>query len=345
VRPQRIRAALWSALFVPGLAWAQSSPPVGPPSPPGAASAAATQSHQARKAQAYVDLAASFFQEKSYAEALAELRKAEPLLAGDPAQAAVRFNIARCLEEMKRPGEALAAYGLYLVSDDQGPKRARAEAAVTKLKAEHFGRLGLTCLPEGAMVTLEGGPEGLKEERRCPVSAELPAGQYAAWIRAAGHDERRIELVLSVGQARVERVELRKFAPMAPEPAAGASRPAPAPVRAAAVEAPVQPAPAEGGRGPWPWVALGTGGLALVGGGVLHVMMAGARDDAAKTAPGSAARADKTDTFETLRTGALVGYGVGAAVTGVGVWLLLRAPATGTTARVVPAPGGLEVRF
>jgi hypothetical protein len=257
----------------------------------------------------------------------------------------VRFNIARCLEEMKRPAEALVAYGLYLASGEHGPKRARAEAAMAKLKAEHFGRLELTCVPAGAMVTLEGGPGGLKEERRCPVSAELPVGRYAARIRAAGHDERRIELVLSVGQARVERVELGKFAPMTPEPAASATRPAPAPVPAAAVEAPVQPAPAEGGRGPWPWVALGTGGLALVGGGVLHLMMAGARDDAAKTAPGSAARADKTDTFETLRTGALVGYGVGAAVTGVGVWLLLRAPATGTTARVVPAPGGLEVRF
>jgi hypothetical protein len=341
VRTSRLRTALWFLLAT----WAQTATSVAQPT----ASALPPQSTQARRAQAYVDLATTFFQEGNFGEALDELRNAEPLLDGDPSQAAVRFNIARCLEEMRRPAEALNAYGVYLESGEQGPRRARAEAAMAKLKAEHFGRLEVTCVPADALVTLEGGPDDVRMQRRCPIADQLSKGNYVATVRAEGHLERRIELAVTPGQARIERIELAVAAPPAvavqspkqPEP----PQPPPQPATSVVAPAALAPAPVAEGRGPWPWVTIGAGGLAIVGGSVLHAMMAGARDDAADTAPGSADRAEKTEAFEALRLGALVGYGLGAVATAVGVWLLLDAPEAGTTARIVGAPGGLEVRF
>ena len=102
-----IRTAFFSALLLPASAATQAT------SPGDSAASGVANPANVAKAQADVDLSGTLFKAKDFAGALDALRKAEPLLAGDPSLGVALFNIARCLEELRCPVEA-AAYDLYI---------------------------------------------------------------------------------------------------------------------------------------------------------------------------------------------------------------------------------------
>lgn len=91
--------------------------PADPPKPaesPPAEKPAPEPASEHGEVQDYLDRAAERFATKDFEGALTELRKAQAL----EDLAVVRFNVARCLEELERAEDAIAAYQAYLVAPD-----------------------------------------------------------------------------------------------------------------------------------------------------------------------------------------------------------------------------------
>ncbi len=117
----------------------------------------------AQRAQAYVDLGTSLFVKKQFQDALTEFKRAEPLVADVATRAVLRFNIARCYEELGRPEEAAFAFARYLELPDEPDARARAQVKLLALYARHFGTLTIAGTPgpsatSGAGTTPKAGP-------------------------------------------------------------------------------------------------------------------------------------------------------------------------------------------
>jgi hypothetical protein len=135
-----------------------------------------------KKVQSYLDLAADLFKSSDYEGALGELRRAEAL----SDLAVVRFNIARCLEELHKPADAVAAYKKYLSLNDAtdgAPERTkRANDAIAKLTANPGG-LEVPC-PKGATVVVVGLTDFAST---CPYRAEhVTPGIYEVQVSAKG---------------------------------------------------------------------------------------------------------------------------------------------------------------
>ena len=99
--------------------------------------------------------AAAAFKAGDFAEALTLYQAVEPLMAtmeGREAElATLRFNIARCYDELKRPVEAVAAYRRALEGLEDAALVARIEARVATLEAESLGIIEVRCAAPGAV--------------------------------------------------------------------------------------------------------------------------------------------------------------------------------------------------
>ena len=73
---------------------------------------------KASRIQEYLKFASKLFKAGDFEGALVQLQRAEPMLEGHKKQALVRFNIARCFEELGRHAEALGAYERFLEDPD-----------------------------------------------------------------------------------------------------------------------------------------------------------------------------------------------------------------------------------
>jgi hypothetical protein len=124
----------------------------GMPSPAAAADDGVTR----KKVQSYLDLASDLFKSADYEGALGELRRAEGL----SELAVVRYNIARCLEELNRDSEAILAFDKYLslndANDGASERQKRARDAVARLSARSFGAIEVSCPIEGSSVLVVG---------------------------------------------------------------------------------------------------------------------------------------------------------------------------------------------
>lgn len=157
------------ALFTLGLLGALIAPAHAGPSAPS----------DAERARAFVDAATALFQAGDYAGALATFRKAEPLgdALGDPA--GIQWNIARCLEELGRAEEAIAAFEHYLQMPDTRSGHAEARARIAALERRHLGRVAVTCDAPGAKVRLVPDGGSATEEVACPATwKRLPPGRF-----------------------------------------------------------------------------------------------------------------------------------------------------------------------
>lgn len=253
-------------------------------------------------AQAFVNSASQAFRKGDFAAALEALRKAEPIVAeaNDPTLAAIRFNIARCLEELGRSKEALDAYALYLRTPDDSARKSRAQLAVKSLKRKVFGGIAVTCEPAGAMVTITGLVD---TPTACPVrKEEVKPGTYQVKVAFDGYTPAERELTVGAGDPTALTVALDKEA------------------KAGGVVMPDMQPPAEP-VDPWPWVLTGGGALAIAGGVGLTLAAAGARDDAEAAQPG-AARDGFIDDFERNETLSWIAYGFGGAAVLTGLILL-----------------------
>lgn len=149
-----------------------------------------------KKVQTYLDLAAELFKNGDYAGALQELQRAEQL----SDLAVVRYNIARCYEELKRDAEAVTAFEKYLALNDTTPgapdRMKRAEETVARLKAavanappptnvpSTLGTLEIACPTAGSSVMIIGL---MQTPVACPWRSDtVPAGSYDVQTMAPG---------------------------------------------------------------------------------------------------------------------------------------------------------------
>lgn len=314
--------ALAALAFVPRHGLAQGS---APPSE-------AEKARLLEQAQKLVNAAARSYQAGDFGSALTSLTKAEVLaeLAQDPSLASIRFNIARCLEQLRRDEEALAAYERYDKLPDAPHRKEKAFQAKQSLERRVFGLLSVSCSPLGAAVTIEGLTNG---PRPCPwQSARVRPGLYTARVSAPGYRPSEASVTLAAGTAETLQVTLVPEVSTTPSPAIGVS---------------AGPAPAdEPGVSPWPYVALGGGAVVAGLGGVLTALAIDERSAAEDLLPGSE-RDDTVSSFETLRALSYVSYGVGAALvaTGAVLFFIPGQKDNPEAARLIPGPSGFTVRF
>lgn len=298
-------AALLLALATPPLAYAQGE--------------------DVQAAQGLVNEAAQHFRAGDHEAALKALRTAAPMAERSQPTAlpTIRFNIARCLEELERWDEALEAYEAYNTLPDQQHRKQRAWAAVQALEKKVYGAVAVTCTPGGALVRLVERPDDV---RPCPARFEkVKAGPHTVRVEHPKAPQAEVEVTVEAGATATAQVALE--AGVAP------------PVLTAA---PVAPPPASS---PWPWVVMGSGVAVVGGGAVLSFLALDARDEAEAAVPGSA-QDDAVDLFEQRRTLSYVAYGVGGAAVVTGIVLLFVGGDDDPQAAVAPGgPMGVTLRW
>lgn len=163
------------------------------------ATPAAAQTPEAIQRQ--MDEAAAKFQAGDHAGALALLRTVD----GQIELPIVRFNIARCLQELGRAREAVDAFERYLKLDDEPSRQARAREAIAKLESTALGRLAVTCSPADARVAVAG----LLGEQACPLHLRrVPVGAYEVRVSASHHAPQVARLTVRAGEEAATHVPL-----------------------------------------------------------------------------------------------------------------------------------------
>ncbi|MCB9529948.1 MAG: tetratricopeptide repeat protein [Myxococcales bacterium] len=318
-RPPRSRTRLIPAVLALSLA-------AGAPTAALSAETAEERDTRLKKAQAYLDLATTLFRDKDFSGALKELQRAEPLLDGSDVQPLVRFNIARCYEELGRPAEAVRAYQRYLtLSEEADRRRDRAREAIRDLEPKAVGTLQVECAQPGTVLRIDGLEQ---PNRPCPVAVQqLLGGEYTATARADGFQETRRVLVVEPGRTTTHRFDLIPVAVAATDRLDTTTR-----------------SNDSGGRNIVPWLVIGAGVGAAATGAVFHSLAASSAEDADNA--GSPSEYDTAvQQFESQRIGTITAYGVGAALIGVGVYLLVRDSGDPADAAFIPTGNGALVRF
>lgn len=155
-----------------------------------------------KKAKFHIGLGAKFFKKGKYAEALAEMRKANAAI---PLPATV-FNMARCYQEMGQYAEAVEYFQQYMAEGDNKKKLARTEAALAELIPKAFGSIEISCRPAGAKVQIAGVGAGA-----CPYRKEqVQAGKWTMVTSADGYTDVRQELTIKAGERADVTVTLKR---------------------------------------------------------------------------------------------------------------------------------------
>ena len=175
-----------------------------------------------KKVQTYVDLAADLFKANDFEGALAELRRAEAL----SDLGLVRYNIARCLEELHRDTEAVAAFQSYLSLKDTaeraGERQTRARDAVVRLSARAFGTLEVSCPVAGSSVMVM---KLMQVPEQCPwKSDQVSPGFYEIQTFSPGQPTFSTKVEVVAGKT----VSVTSQAGPSPQTTRG-DQPAPAP--------------------------------------------------------------------------------------------------------------------
>lgn len=329
---------------------------------PAPAAAPADDALVRKKVQTYLDLAADLFKDKDYEGALAELQRADTLM-GLPT---VRYNIARCYEELDQPEEAIAAFKRYLSTPDDKPgaaeQQARAHQAIARLEPLTFGSLSIHCSPEGVMVSIAGV---LPKAAPCPYSAaRIRPGTYHVTATLAGRDPATANLQVEAGKVAELAIAIPVKAVAKPPPPppslnlTSMDKPAPGPKTAAAKSMAV---PTEGLTKPAPSPSSGTGqrvagitlmavgGAGLAGAAVLAIL--GAQDKSSISNGGLAngkAISDAANRSTLEKRISLACFAAGAVGAGLGVVLYAVAPRSqpdriSAAPLITPTSAGLSI--
>jgi len=278
-----------------------------------------------KKAQAYLDLATSLFRDKDFAGALKELQRAEPLLDGSDILPLVRFNIARCYEELGRPADAVRAYQRYLtLSEEADRRRDRARDAIKLLEPKALGVLQVQCAQPGTVLRIEDLEQ---PTRPCPVKIEgVLGGDYPTVATADGFRELRQTISVQPGKTTTHRFDLTPVADPTLTEVRTTTR-------------------STEGRSALPWIVIGAGAGAAVTGAIFHTMAVDSLGELNDTPVESPGYASLESEYEGQRLTTYVTYGVGAALIGAGVFLLLRDDSDPADTAFVPLPNGALIRF
>ena len=136
------------------------------------------------------------------AAAIGEFEEIYTLLAGDPRQANVLFNMAVCFEELLRPADAMATYERYLEEAAPGAdERREVERSVRRLDAMLATVTVESSAP--ASVWLDG-----RELGTAPGSFRVSAGEHTLELRAEGFETTQRSFTLASGVEETLRFEL-----------------------------------------------------------------------------------------------------------------------------------------
>jgi len=302
------------------------------------AAAAPESAGTRRKVQGHLDRAAKLFGTRDFNGALAELQAAEKLTD----LAVVRYNVARCFEELGRGREALDAYESYLTLADTtsgaDERRARATKASRQLEAKLFGSLAIRCSVATAKLTVA---HLVETPQPCPLEkARVAPGSYEVEATAAGFLPATVAVQVKAG----ERAELPLQLIPVPPPLPAAKDEV---VAAAPTTPDVRVAPkAEGGHA-LAWGLWGAGGAAA-GSAVLFGVL-GSRQNAVIQGgglPSGATIEQQAGLGRTYNTVAVVSgaLGVAALAGGAVAWFWPKRPAEVSVAPLAgPGTAGVSV--
>ena len=157
------------------------------------------------------------FSQGEYAKALKLFEVIEPLLTDMPNRrkelGIVRFNLARCLDELGARDRAYLAYLRSLTAELPDELRAKVKARVAVLKPPEPGRILTICDAKSAQILVRGDPT----IRRCGEEWALPAGDYILDVKAGGGDQ-VIEITVISGELVRATVSVTDTPPPPPPP-------------------------------------------------------------------------------------------------------------------------------
>jgi hypothetical protein len=203
-------------------------------------------------------------------------------------------------------GKALVAQSVYCRdcrNDTLGPTAEDLARALFSQADAGTGRISVASVPAGALVSVDGAAVGAT-----PLEYGLRAGRHVVEVTLAGHHPQRKDV--DVGKDKTVSLELTMRT--SDQPIGG------------------------GGRGVLPYAVLG-GGVAMLAAGATFYLI---DQDCEANGP-----CDVPNTQETFRNSAPLGVGLaaaGAVATGVGVYLMMRAP-RGSSGSASSAPAAVPV--
>lgn len=284
------------------------------------------------QAQAYVNDAVRAFRQADYQTALEALQKAEPIAVSvdAPELASIRFNIARCYEELGRLPEALEAYQKYNILPDSPHRKERAWKAIQKLEQLVYATVTVTCAPKGALVEIVGLTKGAQ---LCPYQdARVKPGQYQLKVSSPGYQTSMQTITATSGAPATIQVVLKQD---------------PISVKSSGGQIVAPPPSEESGKemSLWPLASLGAGAAAAGVGAFFYVQASDAVTEIEALAPGTA-RDDKFSAFERDRVLAYSLFGVGGLLAaGAVVLYFIDSSEDGEKTTWVPTGNGVLVRF
>jgi hypothetical protein len=191
------------------------------------AAGAADEQVTRKKVQAYLDLAAELFKSHDFDGALGELSRAEAL----SDLAVVRYNLARCYEELHKDLQAVVAYEKYLALADAtsgaAARQKRARETVARLAPTLFGSLEVTCASAGSKVFVL---ELMQVPAACPFKVDkVPIGTYEVQTFAEGSAPTVTRVTVPAGKTVVVAAQATPAPPpVAEKPREPAAEPTPA---------------------------------------------------------------------------------------------------------------------
>ena len=142
----------------------------------------------------------------------------------------LQWNIARCLEELARPAEALAIFEDYAREVNDPVRKSRAQAKIDLLLPQVYGRVSVLCTGvQSALVSIEGS----QAKQPCPAVFErIKPGL----IVVIGEGDEKVRQMVTVEAGKTSEAKLTFVA---------APRPVPPPMRSESATK-------------WPWYVAGT---------------------------------------------------------------------------------------
>lgn len=276
-----------------------------------------------RRAQVYADRAAANYAKGRFRLAVKNLRAAEALAekAKDESLAFIRFNIARCFEELGETRKALEAYEAYDDLPDAPHRKKKAFDSMQALRAKLPGEIRVDCEGIAAVLSIEGLVDGAD----CPYkSEEVPQGTYDILASSPGYLPTRKTVTVEGGRFQAYSLKL-------------------------VPSGSVSDASSSTGPGPEPWVLLAGGAATAAAGGVMTYLSIDRKESAESLPPGPD-RDQSVQELDTFRTASGILYATGGALAAGGlIWLLLHDRQSeggdGPALSLRPTLEGLEVRF